>query len=143
MVKKNVLPGNVTMKWDARALSKETNEKIASNILQIVEGVCNAHGVNGSVKYETACPVTFNSKIQADAATKAAISLLGNDKCNGDIEPCLFSEDFSMMTSEKPGCFILMGNGTSEQYSRPLHADNYDFNDELLGIGSSYWTELV
>ena len=48
-----------------------------------------------------------------------------------------------MMTSEKPGCFILMGNGISEQYSRPLHADNYDFNDELLVIGSSYWIELV
>ena len=141
--KKNVLPGNVTMKGDARALSKETNEKIASKMLQIVEGICNAHGVNGSVKYETTCPITFNSKIQADAATKAATSLLGNDKCNGDIEPCLFSEDFSMMTSEKPGCFILMGNGTSEQYSRPLHADNYDFNDELLVIGSSYWIELV
>ena len=69
--------------------------------------------------------------------------MLGNDKCNGDIEPRLFSEDFSVMANEKPGCFVLMGNGTSEQHSRPLHADNYDFNDELLVIGSSYWTELV
>ena len=50
------------MTGDARALSKETNEKIASKMLQIVEGICNAHGVNGSVKYETTCPVTFNSK---------------------------------------------------------------------------------
>ncbi len=57
--KKNVLPGMVKMTGDARALSKETNEKIASKMLQIVEGICNAHGVNGSVKYETACPVTF------------------------------------------------------------------------------------
>ena len=87
--------------------------------------------------------VTFNSKNQAESATKAAISLLGSKKCNGDIEPRLFSEDFSVMASEKPGCFVLMGNGTSEQHSRPLHADNYDFNDELLVIGSSYWTELV
>ena len=141
--KKNVLPGNVKMTGDARALSKETNEKIASKMLQIVEGICNAHGVNGSVKYETTCPVTFNSKNQAESATKAAVSLLGSDKCNGDIEPRLFSEDFSVMANEKPGCFVLMGNGTSEQHSRPLHADNYDFNDELLVIGSSYWAELV
>ena len=118
-------------------------EKIASKMLQIVEGICNAHGVNGSVKYETACPVTFNSKNQTESATKAAVSLLGSDKCNGNIEPRLFSEDFSVMANEKPGCFVLMGNGTSEQHSRPLHADNYDFNDELLVIGSSYWTELV
>ena len=143
MEKKNVLPGNVKMTGDARALSKETNEKIASKMLQIVEGTCNAHGVSGSVKYETTCPVTFNSKDQVESATKAAISLLGSEKCNGDIEPRLFSEDFSVMASEKPGCFVLMGNGTSEQHSRPLHADNYDFNDDLLVIGSSYWTELV
>ncbi len=63
------------MTGDARALSKETNEKIASKMLQIVEGICNAHGVNGSVKYETACPVTFNSKNQTESATKAAVSL--------------------------------------------------------------------
>ena len=112
-------------------------------MLQIVEGVCSAHGVNGSVKYETTCPMTLNSNKQTECATQAAMSLLGSDNCNGDIEPCLFSEDFSIMASEKPGCFVLMGNGTSEQHSRPLHANNYDFNDELLVIGSSYWTELV
>ena len=47
------------------------------------------------------------------------------------------------MASEKPGCFVLMGNGTSEQHSRTLQADNYDCKDYLLVIGSSYWTELV
>jgi len=72
--KKNVLPGMVKMTGDARALSKETNEKIASKMLQIVEGICSAHAVNGSVKYETACPVTYNSKNQAESATKAAVS---------------------------------------------------------------------
>ena len=141
--KKNVLPGNVKMTGDARALSKTTNEKIASEMLQIVEGICSAHGVKGSVNYKTTCPMTVNANNQVESATKAAIKLLGEDKCNGDIEPRLFSEDFSIMANEKPGCFILMGNGISEQHSRPLHASNYDFNDELLVIGSSYWTELV
>ena len=47
------------------------------------------------------------------------------------------------MSETKPGCFVLMGNGTSGSHARPLHASNYDFNDELLVIGSSYWTELV
>ena len=82
--------------------------------------------------------ISLNSNKQTECATQAAISLLGSDNCNGDIEPRLFSEDFSIMASEKPGCFVLMGNGTSEQHSRPLHANNYDFNDELLVIGSSY-----
>ena len=141
--KKNVLPGNVKMTGDARALSKKTNEIIASKMLQIVEGICSAHGVDGSVKYETTCPVTFNSKDQADSATNAAISLLGNENCDGDIEPRLFSEDFSIMSEEKPGCFVLMGNGTEGSYAKPLHSPDYDFNDELLVIGSSYWSELV
>tara|TARA_Y100001970_G_scaffold128891_2_gene159024 strand:+ start:691 stop:1845 length:1155 start_codon:yes stop_codon:yes gene_type:complete len=141
--KKNVLPGNVKMTGDARALSKKTNEVIASKMLQIVEGICSAHGVDGSVKYETTCPVTFNSKDQADCATNAAISLLGNENCDGDIEPRLFSEDFSIMSEEKPGCFVLMGNGTEGSHAKPLHSPDYDFNDELLVIGSSYWSELV
>ena len=47
------------------------------------------------------------------------------------------------MSDVKPGCFVLMGNGTKGSHSRPLHAPDYDFNDELLVIGSSYWSELV
>ena len=73
----------------------------------------------------------------------AAINLLGEEKSNCDIEPRLFSEDFSIMSKVKPGCFILMGNGTIGANGRPLHAADYDFNDELLVVGSSYWTELA
>ena len=47
------------------------------------------------------------------------------------------------MSAVKPGCFVLMGNGTTGSHSKPLHASNYDFNDELLVIGSSYWAELA
>ena len=47
------------------------------------------------------------------------------------------------MSDAKPGCFVLMGNGTKGSHARPLHAADYDFNDELLVLGSSYWTDLV
>ena len=47
------------------------------------------------------------------------------------------------MSNAKPGCFVLMGNGTKGSNGRPLHAPDYDFNDELLVIGSSYWSDLV
>ena len=141
--KKNVLPGNGLIKGDARAFSQNTNTMIEQNMRQLVKGICESYGISYEVKYETTCPMTFNQPKQADAATKAAITLLGADKCDGDIDPRPFSEDFSIMSENTPGCFVLMGNGTSEQHSRPLHADDYDFNDELLVIGSSYWTELV
>ena len=141
--KKNILPGNGLIKGDARALSDKSNEIIEKNMRLLVKGICDAHGIAYEVSYKTTCPVTFNESQQAESATKAAMTLLGEKNINGDCEPRLFSEDFSIMSAAKPGCFVLMGNGTTGSYSKPLHASNYDFNDELLVIGSSYWTELA
>ena len=95
--KKNVLPGKVKMTGDARALSKQTNELIEKNMKKITKGICDAHGVSCDISYKTTCPVTFNESAQVDYATKAAKSLLGDKKSNGDIEPRLFSEDFSIL----------------------------------------------
>ena len=141
--KKNVLPGTVTMKGDARALSKETSALIEKNMRQIVKGICDAHGVKAEVSYETTIIPTFNSSQQTEAATNAARNVFGDKNTDDDCLPRLFSEDFSIMSEAKPGCFVLMGNGKRGSHSRPLHSPNYDFNDELLVIGSSYWTELV
>ena len=141
--KKNILPGNGLIKGDARALSDKSNEIIEKNMRQLVKGICDVHGIPYEVSYKTACPVTFNESKQAESATKAAMTLLGEENSNGDCEPRLFSEDFSIMSAAKPGCFVLMGNGTSGSHARPLHASNYDFNDELLVIGSSYWAALA
>ena len=141
--KKNILPGNGLIKGDARALSDKSNEIIEKNMRQLVKGICDAYGVSHEVSYKTTCPVTLNESKQAESATKAAMTLLGEENSDGDCEPRLFSEDFSIMSAAKPGCFVLMGNGTSGSHSKPLHASNYDFNDELLVIGSSYWAELA
>ncbi|MDC0226681.1 M20 family metallopeptidase [Alphaproteobacteria bacterium] len=141
--KKNVLPGKATIKGDARALSKETNALIESNMRQIVKGICDSHGVTAEVSYETTIIPTFNSPQQTEAALKVARNVFGNKNTDGDCLPRLFSEDFAIMSDAKPGCFVLMGNGTKGSHSRPLHAADYDFNDELLVMGSSYWADLV
>ena len=141
--KKNVLPGNGLIKGDARAFSQNTNTMIEQNMRQLVKGICESYGISYEVKYETTCPMTFNQPKRADAATKAAITLLGADKCDGDIDPRPFSEDFSIMSENTPGCFVLMGNGVTGSHGRPLHSADYDINDELLVQGSSYWVELA
>ena len=141
--KKNILPGNGLIKGDARALSDKSNEIIEKNMRQLVRGICDVHGIPYEVSYKTTCPVTFNESKQAESATKAAMTLLGEKNSNGHCEPRLFSEDFSIMSAAKPGCFVLMGNGTTGSHSQPLHASDYDFNDELLVIGSSYWAALA
>ena len=126
--KKNILPGNGLIKGDARALSDKSNEIIEKNMRQLVKGICDVHGIPYEVSYKTACPVTFNESKQAESATKAAMTLLGEKNSNGHCEPRLFSEDFSIMSAAKPGCFVLMGNGTSGSHSKPLHASNYDLS---------------
>ena len=141
--KKNILPGHGLIKGDARAFSEKTNKMIEKNMRQLVKGICDAYGISYEVSYETTCPMTLNHPKQAESATKAALKLLGKEKINGDIEPRPFSEDFSVMTNVKPGCFVLMGNGKTESYGRPLHSADYDFNDKLLVAGSSYWVELA
>jgi len=141
--KKNVLPGNGLIKGDARAFNQKTNTMIEQSMRQLANGICDSHGISCDVKYETTCPMTFNKPEQAEAATRAAITSLGKDNCNGDIEPRPFSEDFSIMSENTPGCFVLMGNGTKGSQGRPLHSADYDFNDELLVKGSSYWVELA
>ena len=141
--KKNVLPGKVIIKGDARALSKETSALIEKNMRQIVKGICEAHGVKAEVSYQTTIIPTFNSSQQTEAAIRVARNVFGDENTDGDCLPRLFSEDFAIMSDVKPGCFILMGNGTKGSHAKPLHAPDYDFNDELLVIGSSYWTELV
>lgn len=140
---RNVLPGNATLKGDARALTPAINATIESRMRQIVEGVCLAHGVKGMVEYHTAFPATINDAATTATAVSAARSLLGEQSVNGECEPKLFSEDFAHMADRKPGCYVMLGNGTEGSHCRPLHSTNYDFNDELLTIGSSYWVELV
>ena len=69
--------------------------------------------------------------------------MVGEGNVQDACEPKLFSEDFAHLARERPGCYILMGNGTEGSNARPLHSADYDFNDEALVLGSSYWVELV
>ena len=139
----NVLPGYALITGDSRSLSPESNKIIESSMKDIVEGIAKAHNIKSSFSYYTRTNMTTNSAAQVDAAMAAARSVVDKDMVDGNCEPKLFSEDFSQMTMVKPGCYILIGNGTEGAHGQSLHSSNYDFNDELLVIGSSYWSELV
>ncbi len=140
---RNVLPGSAVLSGDARALSPEINQTIEARMRQIVEGICQAHGVSAEVSYDTIFPATINAGSPAASAAQAATSLVGSANVDGECEAKLFSEDFAHMATSRPGCFILMGNGTEGSQARPLHSADYDFADEALAVGSSYWANLV
>ena len=139
----NVLPGYALITGDSRSLSPESNKIIEDSMKDIVEGIAKAHNIKSSFSYYTRTNMTTNTADQVDAAMAAARTVVGKDMVDGNCEPKLFSEDFSQMTMVKPGCYILIGNGTEGAHGQSLHSSNYDFNDELLVIGSSYWSELV
>lgn len=140
---RNVLPGTAVLRGDARALSPHINETIEARMRQIVEGICSAHGVSAEVSYETIFPATINTGSAVTAAGTAAAGLVGRDQVDTDCPPGLFSEDFAHMAKMRPGCFVLMGNGTEGANARPLHSADYDFSDDALTFGSSFWTQLV
>ena len=141
---RNVLPGRAILTGDARALTPETNEKIENRMRQIVEGICLAHGVKGQVAYNTVFEVLVNGEAQTKNAADAAAKTLGG-MSNVDVTypPVLASEDFAQMARMRPGNFMFLGNGLEGANGRPLHSANYDFNDDLLVPGSSFWVELV
>jgi amidohydrolase len=140
---RNVLPGRATLKGDARALNRDVNANIEKHMRQIVEGVSMAHGVKATVSYDTVFEVTVNAPRPTAGALHCARSIAGPDRVDGDCPPVMGSEDFAHMALARPGCFLFAGNGTSGSNAKPLHSADYDFNDELLVPGSSFWVQLV
>lgn len=110
---------------------------------QITDGICAAHDVSAKVEFNTIFPATINSPDAARAAAEAAEALVGSANIDKTCQPKLFSEDFAHMAAARPGCFVLMGNGTAGRHARPLHSADYEFCDEALVTGSSYWVTLV
>ena len=139
--RRNVLPGRAVLSGDCRALTPAANEVIEARMRQIVAGIAAAHDVTATVRYDTIFPPTINAPTPAARAVRAAGGVA--DHIDGDCPAKLFSEDFAHMAAAVPGCFVLMGNGTEGGHARPLHSADYDFNDDGLVAGSSFWVSLV
>lgn len=141
--RRNVLPGKAILRGDARALSPDINKATETHMRRIVDGICMAHGVTATVSYDTIFPATLNAASATHSAVRAAQALVGEKAVDGDCPAKLFSEDFAHLAAARPGCFMLMGNGTEGAHARALHSSDYDFNDAALVAGSSYWVTLV
>ena len=138
---RNVLPGYAQLKGDVRARLPDDRRIIEKLMRQIVEGTSVAHEVSSDLSFKTEFIETINSDGPTDAATKVSRAL--GLETIGDREPMSFSEDFAHFSAAVPGCFLLLGNGQSGRFGRPLHANDYDFNDALLPIGAKFWAQLV
>lgn len=138
---RNVLPGQVLLKGDARARLPQDRADIERFMRQICNGIAIAHGVEVQVDFRTEFIETINAQDPADAVIRVAESQRLPTWPN---RPAMsFSEDFAHFAAAVPGCFLLLGNGEQGAHAQPLHASDYDFNDALLPIGAQFWAGLV
>jgi len=96
-------------------------------------------GASAVIRYARGYPVTVNSADEADFAAEVASEVVGAERVDRNTPPSMGGEDFSFMLNERPGAYIFLGNGNSSE----LHTDTYDFNDEAIPVGTSYWVRLA
>lgn len=135
----NIIPETVELAGTVRTLSPEMRDLAESRIREIVTGVAAAHGAQGSVNYIRNYPITFNHADETEFAADVAESITGAGKVEREQPPTMGGEDFSFMLEARPGAFIFMGNGDTAS----LHHPAYDFNDDAIPVGVSYWVRLA
>ena len=139
----NVLPDDAILKGTARSFAEDANISIEPLIRRIAENVAAAHGASAELNYEHLYPVLINSQMESEIAHSVAKEVVGAEDIYPEYPPSMASEDFSFMLNERPGCFMRLGSGFHGRETFSLHNSRYEFNDEILPIGASYWAQLV
>jgi amidohydrolase len=138
----NVLPEEVVLRGTTRAFKEEIQSHMESEIRRITDGVATTFGIDAKVHYERRYPPTINDAAETDFTAQVARDLAGDDMVSLDKDPMMGAEDFAFMLNEKPGAYMWIGNGPRDGGCM-LHNPHYDFNDEVLPLGASYWAKLV
>jgi hippurate hydrolase len=137
----SVIPGKATLVGTVRSFSPEVQDLVEKRLNELCSGVALGFGAAATVHYERIYPATINTPSETDFAADVAESLVGPDHVERDLEPSMGAEDFSFMLLVKPGAYLRIGQGG--EASCMLHMARYDFNDEILPIGSAFHASLV
>ena len=135
---RNVVPQTAELKGTIRTLKPKTRELVEQRVREVVAGVAQATGTRIDLTYEHGYPVLINHASQTDFATKVAKELSGDANVR-ETAPTMGAEDFAYMLEQRPGAFIYCGNGNSAG----LHHPAYNFDDDAIVHGTSYWIRLV
>lgn len=135
----NIIPESAEIAGTVRTLRKEIAKKSEERIRTICDGLATAFGAKIEVDYQANYPVTFNHAEETVFASDVAANVAGDAHVHREIQPVMGGEDFSYMLEARPGAFIFIGNGDTAG----LHNPNYDFNDEAIPHGMSYWVKLA
>ena len=140
----NVIPHTAYMKGTARTFSNEIMTLLETNLKRVAKGVAEGLGATAEVDFRVVFPPLINNVEQIQFAGDVAASLVGEENVNRSADRITASEDFSYMSNEVPGGYVTIGQGTGEDgWACEVHNPHYDFNDEIIPIGSSYFAKLV
>ena len=138
----NVVPASVVLRGATRSFAPAVRDVLEPAIRRISEGVCTARGADMAMRYGRRYPPTINSPAETEIAAATAAALVGGDDVRHDSPPSMGSEDFAWFLERKPGAYIWIGNGAGADRAM-LYNPHYDFNDEILTLGASYWARLA
>ena len=135
----NVIPETAELAGTVRTLKQEVAQNAEKRIHAVCAGVAATFGAAIEVDYDANYPVTFNHADETVFAGDVAAGIAGDGNVRRDMPPLMGGEDFSYMLNARPGAFIFIGNGDSAG----LHHPAYDFDDEAIAHGISYWVRLA
>ena len=138
----NIIPEDVQIRGNCRAYRSEVMDRIEATIRRVAENTAAAHGATARLDFQRSYPPLVNHARETEIACDAAALVVGEPNVDRNGAPRMASEDFSYMLEARPGAFIFLGNGDGEG-SCDVHNPRYDFNDEILPVGASYFARLV
>jgi hippurate hydrolase len=138
----NVVPERVELWGTIRTFRDATRERLIRRVEEIVQGIGLSQGVAATVKVAAGYPATVNTAREAELGAATAAEIVGEARVDRAPPPCMGSEDFAFMLQRRPGSYIWMGTG-GDGPTHQLHSPHYDFNDDALPLGVSYWARLV
>ncbi|MBP7574260.1 MAG: amidohydrolase [Rhodoferax sp.] len=140
----SVIPGSATLVGTVRTFSPTVQALVERRLNDMCQAVAMGFGATASVHYERMYPATLNTAPEAHFAADVAQSLVGRDHVVRDLEPSMGAEDFSFMLQVKPGAYMRIGQGEENGVgSCFLHNSRYDFNDDILSLGSALHASLA
>ena len=138
----NVIPNEIEIKGTVRCFSTKVQASIEKQMENLTSSICSAYGATYEFEYQQRYPPTINSAEEVETSLKVMNEISDESMINTSPSPSMGSEDFAFMLQEKPGSYIWIGNGDGEG-SCMLHNPGYDFNDEILPIGATYWVNMA
>jgi hippurate hydrolase len=138
----NILPERVTMKGTVRWFKPQVGDQIEAGINRIVTGIAESLGATAEVKFNRHGPATINDAEATQLAVDAATIVSGADAVRELPAPTMGGEDFAYMLNAKQGAYLMLGSGRGPDDPQ-LHHPLYDFNDDILPVGASWWAALV